>query len=85
MNIYDVLHALLDRVSIHDPAQSELLHDAVTAQAEGFKSAEEYRKDRAAKAPSAPTGVSPSRFTIVRSAPLLSNRPTTSVLPHAAA
>src|SRR5207248_10084051 len=44
---------LLDRVSIHDPAQSELLHDAVTAQAEGFKSAEEYRKDRAAKAPSA--------------------------------
>jgi hypothetical protein len=53
MNIYDVLHTLLDRVPIHDATQAELLHDAVTAQAEGFKSAEEYRKDRAAKAPSA--------------------------------
>src|SRR5205809_3617391 len=53
MNIYDVLHTLLDRVPIHDARDAELLHDAVTAQAEGFKSAEEYRKDRAAKAPSA--------------------------------
>jgi hypothetical protein len=53
MNVFDTLHALIDRSAIHDAKDAELLHDAVTAQEQGYKSAEEYRKAQAAKQPSA--------------------------------
>lgn len=51
--IFDTLHSLIDRSNIHDAHDAELLHDAVTGQEQGFKSAEEYRKAQAAKAPAA--------------------------------
>lgn len=42
MNIYDVLHFLIDR-AVHDEAQGKDFHDAVTGQSKGFGSLEDYR------------------------------------------
>jgi hypothetical protein len=53
MHIYDTIHMLIDRSSVHDAAIAALMHDAVTGQQAGFNSAEEYRKSEAAKAEAA--------------------------------
>jgi hypothetical protein len=44
MDIHDVLHSILDRTVVHDAAQGALMHDAITAHAQGFDSTEDYRK-----------------------------------------
>ena len=44
MNLNDVIHQLIDRAGFHSESLAKDAHDTVTANEQGFKSLEEYRK-----------------------------------------